>query len=150
MMVWEHVELECGPATVQNWMSFRGATKGARGQQGMRTFCGHEANAGGDFDVGPAPDAQEEGPPPLGLTPDPEGRPQSRSSAGGCFRRHSSRCHNLPSAGRSCARVIRSQQPKQKRICSIISRCAHMQAGMLWFEPQRVGNAVGRAPPDSP
>ena len=77
MMVWEHVELECGPATVQNWMSFRGATKGARGQQGMRTFCGHEANAGGDFDVGPAPDAQEEGPPPLGLTPDPEGRPQS-------------------------------------------------------------------------
>ena len=41
MMVWEHVELECDPATVQNWMSFCGATKGARGQQGMRTFCGH-------------------------------------------------------------------------------------------------------------
>ena len=77
MMVWEHVELECGPATVQNWMSFYGATKGARGQQGMRTFCGHEADGGGDFDVSPAPHDQEEDPPPLGLTLDPEGRPQS-------------------------------------------------------------------------
>ena len=150
MMVWVFAQLECGPAKVQKRVSFRRATFGARGQHGMRTFRGTEEDLDGNFDVGPAPDAQEDDPPPLGLIPDPEGRPQSRSSAGGCFRRHSSRCHNLPSAGRSCARVIRSQQPKQKRICSIISRCAHMQAGMLWFEPQRVGNAVGRAPPDSP
>jgi hypothetical protein len=131
-------------------MSFRGATFGACGQQGMRTFRGPGQDMDGDFDVAPAPDAPEEGPPPLGLTPDPEGRPQSRSSAGRCFRRHWSRSHNLPSAGQSCARVIRSHQPKQKRICSTISRCAHMQAGMLWFEPQRVRNAVGRAALDSP
>ena len=70
---------------MQKQVSFRGATFGARGQRGVRTFRGPEEDVGGDFDVGPAPDAQEEGPPPLGLTPDPEGRPQSRGSAGGCF-----------------------------------------------------------------
>ena len=51
----------------------------------MRTFRGPEEDVGGDFDVVPALDAQEEGPPPLGLTPGPEGRPQSRGSAGGDF-----------------------------------------------------------------
>ena len=62
---------------VQKRMSFRGATFGACGQQGMRTFRGPGQDMDGDFDVAPAPDAPEEGPPPLGLIPDPEGRPQS-------------------------------------------------------------------------
>ena len=79
-------------------MSFHGAALGARGQQGVRTLRGLEEDVGGNFDIGLAPDAQEEDPPPLGLTPDPEGRPQSRSSAGGCFQRHLLRCHNLPQA----------------------------------------------------
>ena len=35
----------------------------------MRTFCGPEGKLGGDFDVGLVPDAREEGPPALGLTP---------------------------------------------------------------------------------
>ena len=35
----------------------------------MRTFCGPEGELGGDFDVGLVPDAREEGPPALGLTP---------------------------------------------------------------------------------
>jgi hypothetical protein len=39
-------------------VSFRGATFGARGQRGMRTFRGPEEDVGEDFDVGPAPDAQ--------------------------------------------------------------------------------------------
>ena len=77
MMVWVLAQLECGPAKVQKRVSFRGATFGARGQHGMRTSHGPEEDLGADFDLGPAPDAQEEGPPPLGLTPDPEGRPQS-------------------------------------------------------------------------
>ena len=64
----------------------------------MRSFHGPEEDAGGDFDVSPVPYALEEGPPPLGLNPDPEGRPQSRSSAGGCFQRHLLRCHTLPQA----------------------------------------------------
>ena len=85
MMVWVLAQLECGPAKVQKRVSFRGATFGARGQHGMRTFRGPEEDVGADFDVGPAPNAQEEGPPPLGLTPGPQGRPQSRGSAGGCF-----------------------------------------------------------------
>ena len=46
----------------------------------MRTFRGPEEDVGGDFGVGPAPDAQEEDPPPLGLTPDPLGAPLERSS----------------------------------------------------------------------
>ena len=70
---------------MQKRVSFCGATFRARGQQRMRTFRGPEEDVGGDFDVVPAPDAQEEGPPPLGSTPGPEGRPQSRGSAGGCF-----------------------------------------------------------------
>ena len=42
----------------------------------MRTFCGPEGEVlSGDFDVGLVPDAREEGPPALGLTPDTEGRP---------------------------------------------------------------------------
>jgi hypothetical protein len=85
MMVWVLAQLECGPAKVQKRVSFRGATFGARGQHGMRTFRGPEEDVGAEFDVGPAPDAQGEGPPPLGLTPGPQGRPQSRGSAGGCF-----------------------------------------------------------------
>ena len=98
MRVWGYAQLECGPAKVQRWMSFCGATIGARGQPGVRTSLGPEEDVGGEFDVGPAPDAQEDDPPPLGLIPDPEGRPQSRSSAGGCFQRHLLRCHNLPQA----------------------------------------------------
>ena len=66
-------------------MSFCGATREAAEQRGVRTLRGLEEDVGGDFDVGLAPDAQEEGPPPLGLTPGPQGRPQSRGSAGGCF-----------------------------------------------------------------
>ena len=96
MMVWVFAQLECGPAKVQKRVSFRRATFGARGQQGMRTFRGPEEDLDGNFDVGPTPDAQEDDPPRLGLIPDPEGRPQSRSSAGGCFQRHLLRCHNLP------------------------------------------------------
>jgi hypothetical protein len=57
MRVWVHAELECGPATVRDWMSFCGATEGARGQRGMHTFHGHEEDAGGDFDVGSTPHA---------------------------------------------------------------------------------------------
>ena len=83
--VWVLAQLECGPAKVQKRVSFRGATFGARGQHGMRTSHGPEEDLGADFDLGPAPNAQEEGPPPLGLTPGPQGRPQSRGSAGGCF-----------------------------------------------------------------
>ena len=45
----------------------------------MRTFCGHETDGGGDFDVSPAPHDQEEDSPPLGLTPDPEGRRRAPS-----------------------------------------------------------------------
>ena len=48
---------------------------GELSRDGMRTFCGPEENANQDFDVGPDPDTQEEDPPPLGWTPDPEGRP---------------------------------------------------------------------------
>ena len=70
---------------MQKRVSFRGATFGAYGQQGMRTFRGPEEDVGGEFDVVPALDTQDEGPPLLGLTPGPQGRPQSRGSAGGCF-----------------------------------------------------------------
>ena len=70
---------------MQKRVSFCGATFRAREQQRMRTFRGPEEDVCADFDVGPAPNAQEEGPPPLGLTPGPQGRPQSRGSAGGCF-----------------------------------------------------------------
>ena len=59
--------------------------RNAPSQRGVRTLHGHEEDACGDFDVVPATDAQEEGPPPLGSTPGPQGRPQSRGSAGGCF-----------------------------------------------------------------
>jgi hypothetical protein len=54
---------------MQMCMSFCGATREAAGQRGVRTLRGLEEDVGGNFDVGLAPDAQEEGPPPLGLTP---------------------------------------------------------------------------------
>ena len=58
----------------------RGRMQDAGALCGMRTFCGPAENANQDFDVGPDPDTQEEDPPPLGWTPYPEERPQSRSS----------------------------------------------------------------------
>ena len=75
LRVWIHAELECGPAKVRKRVSFRGAACRMLGRCGMRTFCGPEENTNQDFDVGPDPDTQEEDLPPLGWTPDPEGRP---------------------------------------------------------------------------
>ena len=118
---------KCGPGTVRDWMSFRGATtKGARGQRGMHTFHGHEEDAGGHFDVGSTPHGLEEDPPPLGLTPDPEGRPQSEPKLGRwqrvTFQRVLSRRGDLQSAEQSHAHVLWSQRTKQKPTCSFTLR----------------------------
>ena len=59
MMVWVLAQLECGPAKVQKRVSFRGATFGARGQHGMRTFRGPEEDVCADFDPRHTQSSQE-------------------------------------------------------------------------------------------
>jgi hypothetical protein len=81
-MVWVLAQLECGPAKVQKRVSFRGATFGARGQHGMRTFRGPEANVGTDFDVGPAPDAKRGRSSTAGFDPRPTRAPSEARPAG--------------------------------------------------------------------
>ena len=52
-----------------------GHTRGTGAAGRVRTFRGPGNDVGGGFDGDPVPDAQEEGPPPLGVTPEPKGRP---------------------------------------------------------------------------
>ena len=131
--------------------SFRGATKGGRGQRGMHTFHGHEEDTGGDFVVGSIRQALEEGPPPLNLTPDLEGRPQSRSSARGCFQRVLLRRHNLPSARRSHTRIILSHITPNKSRSARPHRCGRTYANSFAVvRRESNGIAVSRAPVRQP
>ena len=102
---------------MQMGMSLCGATHEAPGQLGVRTFRGPGDDVGGGFDGGPALDAQEEGPPPLGVTPDPKGALRAEARPMGIFDAVCPRCENLPSAGRPCARLwVSSHETKACRL----------------------------------
>jgi hypothetical protein len=135
---------------VQMGMSLCGATHEAPGQLGVRTFRGPGDDVGGGFDGGPALDAQEEGPPPLGVTPDPKGALRAEARPMGIFDavcRGVRTCHQRDGRARAS---FGSHHTKQKRAGSITSRWTHMQAAMQWLERRRVPSGVGRAPAEQP
>jgi len=118
---------------VQKRVSFRGATFGAYGQQGMRTFRGPEEDVDGDVLVRPAPDAQEEVPAPLARPP-----PRSMPARTSTYEPHDRRHVGMHTGGHkaficSLARAYRSQ-PLTRRLAytsaSSKSSTHHWQPGL--------------------
>jgi hypothetical protein len=107
---------------VQMGMSLCGATHEAPGQLGVRTFRGPGDDVGGGFDGGPALDAQEEGPPPLGVTPDPKGALRAEARPMGIFDavcRGVRTCHQRDGRARASLGLItrnKSVQAQSRRV----------------------------------
>jgi hypothetical protein len=103
-------------------MSLCGATHEAPGQLGVRTFRGPGDDVGGGFDGGPALDAQEEGPPPLGVTPDPKGALRAEARPMGIFDavcRGVRTCHQRDGRARASLGLItrnKSVQAQSRRV----------------------------------